>query len=241
MLHVGRCGSTVLGNLLSQNPEIYWDAKLHRKAQELYGDSIKRLDYPQWTKRQFSISRARYYGFEFKILPDQYPAILGTSTKEFLDQCQLIGVTHYILLMRRNTLRHVVSHYASKNRGNWHISQTDSARLQQFTIDIDHITTGSSPGRPLIDYLQEVENTHNEVREILNDQDILEIEYENDIDAKGARFAYHKVCEFLKINPIEVEVINKRVNPFPLRDTIQNYDEITMKLKGTAFEWMLER
>jgi hypothetical protein len=112
--------------------------------------------------------------------------------------------------------------------------------LQQFNIDIDHVTTGSAPGRPLIDYLEEVENTHNAVREILSDQDVLEIEYESDIDTKGAEYAYHKVCNFLKLHPTEVEVKNKRVNPFPLKDSIQNYDEIILKLEGTAFEWMLE-
>ena len=240
MLHVGRCGSTVLANLLDQNPEIYWDAKLHRKAHELYGDDIKSLDYAMWTKRQFLISGDKYYGFEFKILQDQYPAILGTTTRQFLEQCKLIGVTHYILLKRRNTLRHIVSNYASINRKSWHISNTDSVQLQQFTIDINEISTGSAPGRSLVEYLQEVESTHNEVKEILNDQKILEIEYESDIDKNGAEFAYKKVCEYLNIEPVEVEVKNIRANPFPMSATVRNYDEITEKLKGTNFEWMLE-
>jgi len=122
MLHVGRCGSTVLANLLEQNPCVYWDGKLPRKAKQLYGEKAKRLDVARWTKRQFAISGDRFYGFEFKILADQYPAMLGTSTPEFLRVCKEIGVTHYVLLVRRNTLRHVVSHYASLARGSWHTS-----------------------------------------------------------------------------------------------------------------------
>ena len=29
MLHNGRCGSTVVGNLLAQNPNIYWASELY--------------------------------------------------------------------------------------------------------------------------------------------------------------------------------------------------------------------
>ena len=239
MLHIGRCGSTVLANQLDQNPKIYWDAKLHRKAHNLYRDA-KSLDYAVWTKRQFLISGDKYYGFEFKILQDQYPAILGTTTKQFLEQCKLIGITHYILLKRRNTLRHIVSHYASINRQKWHISNIDNVKPKRFTIDINNISTGSASGRSLVEYLQEVDNTHNETKEILNDQMILEIEYESDIDKNGPEFAYKKICEYLGIELADVEVENIKANPFPMRTTVQNYDEIAQKLKGTNFEWMLE-
>ena len=79
MLHIGRCGSTVLANMLVQNPEIYWDGKTARRAHELYGDSVKKLDIAEWFKRQFAISGARYYGFEFKMLRDQYAEIFDKS------------------------------------------------------------------------------------------------------------------------------------------------------------------
>jgi len=240
MLHVGRCGSTVLANLLNQHPDIYWDAKLHRKARELYGNEILNLDYGVWTKRQFSISGARFYGFEFKILFDQYPAILGTTTQAFLETCKDIGVTHYILLKRSNTLRHVVSHYASRHRGNWHVSNSKQVQPHQFGIDIDSVTTGSSPGRKLEDYLQQVDDTHSEVRAILEGEGILEIEYESDIDAAGAENAYRKVCKYFDIAPVEVKIKNRRVNPFNLVDTVLNYRDIEDRLRGTKFEWMLE-
>lgn len=241
MLHVGRCGSTVLARMLAQNPRIYWDGKLHRMARRLYGDT-KHLDWDlAWTRRQFRIAGSRFYGFEFKILQDQYPAILGTTTRSFLQQCKSIGVTHYVLLVRRNTLRHVVSHYAAKNSGRWHLSGSSSAHHGSFAIDVDHITTGSAPGRPLLDYIQEVENAHAEVRAFLSDQDLLELEYEADIDEAGAESAYRRVCAFLGIDATAVEVRNRRVNPFPLADIVENYDEIARRLQDTQFEWMLER
>lgn len=240
MLHVGRCGSTVLANLLMQNPTVFWDGKLHRKALGLYGQRVKDLDIARWTQRQFSISGSRFYGFEFKILADQYSAILGTTTPDFLDICKQIGVTHYILLIRRNTLRHVVSHYASRNRGAWHASTADAVQARKFHLDTTDITTGTAPGRPLLDYLQEVDDAHADIRRLLNDQPFLEIEYETDIDGNGAEYAYHKVCDFLDIEPGAVSVRNVKVNPFPMDDVLENYAEVAGLLEGTEFAWMAE-
>ena len=240
MLHVGRCGSTVLANLRSQNPSIFWDGKLPRRASELYGDEVNTLDTGHWIRRQFTISGDRFYGFEYKILADQYSVMLGTTTPDFLEICKRIGVTHYILLTRRNTLRHVVSHYASKNRGAWHASNTDKIKETRFAIDIEGITTGSAPGRPLLDYLQEVEDAHDGVRRLLAEEKLLDIEYEADIDDKGAEHAYRKVCSFLGVEPSSVNLRNVKINPYSMSRTVENFDEITRTLDGTKFGWMID-
>ena len=239
MLHVGRCGSTVLANQLAQHPDLYWDGKLHRKAFMLYGDAVRDFDTARWTRRQFSISGRRWYGFEFKILQDQYSALLGTTPENFLDICDEIGVTRYILLVRRNTLRHVVSHYASRNRGSWHATTKGSVKNQDFDLDINDITTGSAPGRPLIDYLQEVDEAHAAIRARIPADKLLEIEYEADINDRGAVFAYEKTCAFLGLTPAPAEVKNVKINPFPLTDVLRNYDEVAAALTDTPFAWML--
>lgn len=239
MLHVGRCGSTVLANLLDQHPAIYWDAKLPRVAKGLYGAQLAEMDFPVWTKRQFAISGDRFYGFEFKVLEDQYPALIGLSTGEFLAACREIGVTHYILLARRNTLRHVVSHYASRNRGAWHATEAGAAsRKRSFRLDPDDITTGASPGRSLVDYLAEVETKHDEVRRLLAGERLLEIEYERDVDAAGAEHAYRMTCDFLGIDLAPVDVLNVRLNPYSLSEVLDNHAEIEARLEGTEYAWM---
>jgi len=240
MLHVGRCGSTVLANLLAQNPHVHWDGKLPRKAKQLYGDRTRTLDYAQWIKSQFAISGNRYYGFEFKILADQYPTVFDTTTADFLNSCRQIGVTHYILLVRRNTLRHVVSHYASKSRGNWHAGTNETVQKKEFELDINAITTGSAPGRALPDYLEEVETAHAEIRRILADEAFLEIEYERDIDHRGAEAAYTDICDFLGIERGEVRIQNRKMNPFPLEDVLANYTDVQQALAQTKFAWMSE-
>jgi hypothetical protein len=240
MLHVGRCGSTVLANMLAQDPEIYWDAKLHRKAQSLYGDSLKKMNHKAWLARQFSISGDRFYGFEFKILQDHYPDMAGLNLAEFLGHCRDIGVTHYILLVRRNTLRHVISHYASRNRGKWHFDVNETSQAQRFPLDLDNITTGSGAGRPLETYMRQVDAAHAEVRDILQGEQLLEIDYETDIDEMGAGFAYEKICRFLGKTPREVTIRIRKANPFPISSTLTNYNDLVARLEGTEFAWMLK-
>lgn len=237
MLHVGRCGSTVLADLLGQHPRIHWDGKLPRVAKGLYGARLGHMDFPAWTRTQFEIAGDRFYGFEFKVLEDQYPAVIGMTTPEFLAACREIGVTHYVLLVRRNTLRHVVSHYAAMNKGAWH-SSGGTAKKKSFTLDIESITTGSAPGRPLVDYLREVEDKHDEVRRLLLGERLLEIEYERDLDEAGAPHAYARICKFLGLEPTAVGVRRARVNPFPLSEILDNHGEVIGALERTEFAWM---
>jgi hypothetical protein len=64
--------------MLDQNPDIYWEGKTAHRADEIYGDSVKKLDIAAWFKRQISIFGSRYYG---KFVPG------GLS-----DVCPLISV-----------------------------------------------------------------------------------------------------------------------------------------------------
>ena len=243
MLHIGRCGSTVLANILDQNQEIFWDGKTARKAHELYGASVKSLDISTWFKKQFSISGFRYYGFEFKILSDQYASIFDITVPEFLEICKSIGVTHFVLLYRRNTLNQAISHYSGLANKVWHISSSSGkqASSKSFSIDFEHVTTGSGKGMPLPDYLRDIESTKDEIRKNLSGQNILELEYELDILENSPMVAYQKVCDFLKIPAGEVIVKNKKVLAKSPSNTVENYGDAVRALTGTEFEWMLDR
>lgn len=243
MLHIGRCGSTVLANMLDQNPDVYWDGKTARKAHELYGDAVKNLDISNWFETQFLISGPRYYGFEFKMLQDQYVKIFDITMPELLDIWKSIGVTHYILLYRGNLLNQAISHYSGINNKVWHISSDsgNQAAKKRFPVDFEHITTGSGKGLPLYDYLRDIENSKNEIREILKNQNLLELEYEQDILDNGPMTAYQKICDFLKIPTGDAYVKNKKVLALPPSEAVENYDEAIRALSGTEFEWMLDR
>ena len=241
MLHIGRCGSTVLANMMDQNPDIVWDGKTARKAHEIYGDAVKKLNVSDWFKKQFSISGSRFYGFEFKILNDQYVTIFDKSVPEFLEICKSIGITHFVLLYRTNTLNQAISHYSGMSNKVWHITPGSGKQSsgKSFSIDFSHVTSGSGKGLPLPDYLRDIETTKSEIRSILKDQKLLDLEYERDILEDGPQVAYQKTCEFLGISASEVPVRNKKVLARPPSEMVENYDEAVHALSGTEFEWML--
>jgi len=243
MLHIGRCGSTVLANILNQNPNIFWDGKTARKAHELYGDSVKTLDISAWFKKQFSISGARYYGFEFKMLRDQYVSIFDKTVPEFLEICKTIGVTHFVLLYRSNTLNQAISHYSGLHSKIWHVSPDSGKKVatESFSIDFEHVTTGSGKGSTLADYLRDIENTKKVITTTLQGQNLLELEYERDILEGGPLMAYHRVCEFLNVPAGEVHVKNRKVLALPAPEAVENYGDAIRALTGTEFEWMLDK
>jgi hypothetical protein len=241
MLHIGRCGSTVLADALAQHSKIFWDGKLHRKAHGLYGENVKKIDHERWIKRQSIVSGSRFYGFEFKILEDQYPRMIDVSLDGFLDICRRVGVTHYIVLRRRNTLRHVLSHYASKSRGRWHYSVGENVWPSgKFTLDLDRISTGASSGVPLCEYLHKVESVFESLERLLNERQVLHIEYEADIDSDGPEVAYKKICRFLEIQPEPFKTTNRKIESSPMHNRLMNYASLVSLLSGTKYEWMLE-
>jgi hypothetical protein len=240
MLHIGRCGSTVLANMLHQHPRIYWDGKIYRAAQAMYGRELRGFDYRRWTPRQFAISGGRYYGFEFKFLPGQYCSDIHTDPAEFLASCVPMGVTHYILLQRENTLRQAVSYYSSKARGAWHLAPGGELGPGRFVLDVDHVSTGRDQGRPLAEYLRHADEAYRAVSAALADRASLTLSYEQDIERSGPSEAYRKVCGFLGLAVQPVAVRDKKINPPGLSELVENMDEVRAALAGTPYEWMLD-
>ena len=79
----------------------------------------------------------------------------------------------------------------------------------------------------------------NLLEEQLIDKNVLHLSYEEHIQ-DNPKEAYLKICEFLQIKPKKVDVRLSRTNPYPLKDIIENMDEVRDYLHGTPYEWMLE-
>ena len=62
--------------------------------------------------------------------------------------------------------------------------------------------------------------------------------YEEDIE-KSPLTAYHKVCNYLKIEEQNPEINLKKDNIYKLNEVIENFDELENYLKNTKYEWML--
>ena len=90
MLHNGRCGSTVVGNLLAQNPNIYWASELYEpmfakwkeENQQEFAYLAKEpiVENPmEILKSSMNEATNPYYGFVIK--PSQFFLVNSSATK----------------------------------------------------------------------------------------------------------------------------------------------------------------
>lgn len=239
MLHAGRCGSSVLADLLGQHPGFRWvgepfenmlpayyrmDAR--RRAEAVIGNSLYFRD-------------CRYYGFDSKYLPEQHlhPDLANKTPAEYVALLDRLGFTHYILLDRRNHLRRAISLAIGTQTRLWNTDRSPP-REARARIDPGRFT---SYGRemPLERYFESLEERHGEFRRLLQGHRLLELTYEDDIE-RDPRTAYHKTCAFLGIAPVPVEVRLQRLNRRPARELVENFDELERALRGTRYAWMLD-
>ena len=145
MLHNGRCGSTVVGDLLAQNPNIYWASELYEPIIAKWKEETKQ-EFAYLTKETIvknpiailknSISETTkpYYGVVFK--PFHF-TISGSSATEFLNQSFLLNFTYFILIRRKNRLRIIVSDKVARKKNAWHFYGEDIAKLEKIHLPLN--------------------------------------------------------------------------------------------------------
>ena len=237
MLHLGRSGSTVLGDLLDQHPYVKWDAEIYGPMRKLWngaGDPVQLM-----LNRAAAVPRG-LYGFEFKA----YHAILvGRSLAEMIAAYRAAGVGKFVVLRRENTLRKVASTAVARVTGRFHRTGRDRPPPAPDTptrVRIDpqaHFL--DSETRPLVEFLEGFERFFEELDVLLADADVLKLSYEADIAADPV-VAYRRTCRWLDIAPMPPVMRFAVTTPFPLTEVIENYEEVVAALSGTRFQWMLE-
>ncbi len=243
MFHVGRTGSTVLGGLLDQNEHIRWGHEIYLDIMRTYADQpLQRGDYdpavdPIERVRERAAAAGRdWFGFEVKFV-HLFPFDL--TLPRYIDALGEVGVTHFILLERRNHMRKIVSNHVRRRTGTTHHGKDAKATLTRVRVDVDNVRIPRNRDISLVDCLREFTRDFEQARTLLADRPLLELTYEDDIQ-DDPRVAYRRVCEFLGVEPATVEVELGRTNPFPVRDIIENFDDVAAALAGTEFAWMLD-
>ncbi|MGD1855059.1 MAG: hypothetical protein ACFB2W_12505 [Leptolyngbyaceae cyanobacterium] len=249
MFHIGRSGSTVLGDLLNQSPKILWDGEIYHTYVDWGGQKALRkgespiIDPVQLLHAQKIKARRRYYGFEVKFYHLDRTNI---SLSDYIQQISELGVSHFIILKRKNYLRKIVSSYVSfdKKQANLrtiddsdHHSAETKPTLHKINLNIDSINIDSTQ-KPLLEHLNYYQDRFQTLDTELADQKVLRLTYEEDI-AQGPIDGYQKVCNFLDISQHPVTVQYGKTNPFKLSEIVENFSDVEKALKNTEFEWML--
>ncbi len=268
VFHEGRCGSTILGDLLDQHPKIKWMAEPYWSI--LNSWRMKWLVHRGEEKdilfsKDLLNTYAKMKKGELNILPegeDVFSALetwRKASTEKFLgveiqffeldlfnirfkDYIQNVkekGTPHFIVLERKNQLRTATSFLIAAKNLQFHITSDKKAQVTKIKINPSSMFLKDKE-ITLIEHLQETKRIYSHIKKVLLPEKHLYLSYEEDI-ASDPLVAYKKVCRFLNIQSLEEEAFIRynKTNPFLLKDIIENFDEIVEELKETEFEWML--
>ena len=227
--HSGRCGSTVLTSMLNQHPKIYCAGEILEKYSKRYeglADKSGGWSGGKWRiRRDMLKGGAKVFGFEMKIW---HLSRLGVSISEAMDFLNEINFNKHIVLQRQNYLRVAASGLVLRKTSRSSIKLGSMPTLTKVHIRPEEL---DSVICKLSDFYTKLK--------ILLGQDCLWLLYEKDI-LKAPNIAFQKATDFLGLEPVEATVRLGRTNPYPLREIILNFDEISAHLKGTVHEWMLE-
>lgn len=245
--HVGRCGSSVLGSLLSQHPSIGYSNEIYSRymPRRRVSSSIPTIDSVLKEAEQASLGCELHF-FEVKHLPDQnlglYPEL---KVQDWLNLFFARGYKHHLLMRRRNGLRRILSHLRAAQSGQYVLGASSVlAHGSPITVPLGEIVHGFA-SRTLLGWLEEYERGHKVMRDCLlamrhsyPDFSWLELVYEDQIEP-DPYIAYRDVCSFMELPVVDVHLQQKKINPGCLTDLIANYEEVRDCLSPTCFAWML--
>lgn len=226
----GRSGTTVLGDMLSQNPALAWEQEIFTHA-ALRGTAPVTYDLlPQRLKR------CTHRGFGFAIHPTHI-AGLGLSMENFIDRATGDGIANYILLVRRNSLRRHLSMRAARLAGRFHEFRSDF--WNPTPVKQIHLEVAGKAGRDLLAYFDRLEADYAALRRLLTPHCFIELSYEVDIEPDPT-IGLRKVAAFLDLPDFDPVVRYQRFNPHPLPDIVPNYDEVAELIGTSKHGWMLD-
>jgi len=242
MVHVGRSGSTVVGDMLGRHRKIVWDGEIFQQifqARQIADQSlpvISDVDPVSFAQGRAAGVLTPVYGFEAKFF---HLRALGMDPHHWIEALdERLQPVRYVALRRRNLLRVVVSTLAARASGVWHVRSGREAPATRVRLDPSAVFVNRED-RPLLDLLAEFERDMAQLERTLDGRPLLSLSYEDDVQANPSR-AYERICAFAGLRSEQPQARFRRTSPRPLRDLIQNFDDVAAALHGTSFEWMVE-
>ena len=228
MWHIGRCGSTVVGNLLKQDARIVWGDEIL----EPYSNRVNKKDLQPsaWEgakrliRNRTMTAGSKIFGFEMKIWHLKRIGVETGTALEFLKQQKY---DKHILLERKNYLRVIVSGIIGMTTSKWHSKIGEKPISAKVRLDTKEVH----------ELLQFFSAFCDEMKSVLPENHLL-LTYEDDILPSPLN-AYRKVVNYFELTPREVSVRYQRTNPRDLCEMVLNFEEVRESLKGTEYEWML--
>jgi hypothetical protein len=236
MFHIGRCGSTVLSNMLNQNPAVQCEGEIFNPLMANFENkfipNINDIIIDVKNRKDLPIQL-----FEIKFLEAQHLSLFNINLKEMLDILLSHGFNHFIILERKNYLKRMISHCVAQETKIYHIEKNSSAKLHQIYLNSQAIKVGTRI-QSLLEWFEIFEQSYSELRFLTKNFPTLNLFYEEDVE-KDVQKGYLKICSFFEIAPVNVQCPFIKTNPFSLSETLMNYHEIQELMNENNLQGML--
>lgn len=243
MLHTGRCGSTVLADMLNQHPDIFWAGEIFARMTERHPEvepGPGALDAViEKSRRQGRQSGKRIYGFELKYQPHQHlrPEYLDLTVEESVSRLRRLAFSKFIVLHRENYLRQAISVQIGRQQRQWHAKATPS---KPTPIELNLEAFRPPPRQmSLLEEFRALEGNYEKLKQLLASDQVLYLSYERDI-MDDPRHAYAQCCDFLGVPQDSPQITRARTNPFPYDAMVLNMPAVSALLRNTKYAWMLD-
>lgn len=236
LIHEGRVGSTALGTLLDQQKGLYWDGEVYTKLKERgrsYYDNIFESSEARrsYLEKRSCRSLGIPYGLEIKV----GQLFMGTQTLE--DELSMVrGLfvdSSFVLLIRENAMRRLISVLQGIERGDWHSGRPSDSMV---TINVSNVW-----GVGLAEWLDRFIEERTLVAEALEKMGCspLNLTFEADV-VRDPGIGTKRICEFGGIDYRAGKSLVRESTYRPLAELIRNIDEVRQALAGTEHDWMID-
>jgi LPS sulfotransferase NodH len=243
MFHTGRCGSTVLGNMLNQHSAIFWAGEIFERMTNRHREVVPGREafdtVINKSRRRGRDSGKRIYGFELKYLRQQHlrDEYLNMTLADAIAAMERLRFSRFIVLHRENYLRQAISAEVGRQNKSWH-AKANPQKATRVTLDVHAFWTGMRR-EPLLDWFHCLDENYHRLKDLLADREVLLLSYERDI-LKDPAQAYGKTCAFLGVAAESPQIDLVRTNPFSYDTMVDNMSQVVAVLRGTQYEWMLD-
>lgn len=236
MLHCGRSGSTLLGDMLDQHPDVFWDGEvveklLHKTSQKesvgidhLQGEFSLEDIVNRIANRIRTRSAGRIYGIEIQ---DYHMDFINCSVEDFLINIKEMGFSKFIYL-DRHPIRKMISHLVATQNNEWHINRNQRASRSKIHIVHDRIYIGHR-FTTVKESLDQMIKFKEKSIQFLGADHILKLDYDTDIKFDPME-ALSKVCAHLEIPENKPKLKFAKTADLQLSDLVENYSEVESAL-----------
>ena len=226
VVHVGRCGSTLLAEWLRQAVSgLFIDGEIFAPTRF---DPTKGASPLDVLATRIARARPRRYQFEVKL---RDLATLDVGLSELVEGAHALGVDRTVLLIRKNLLRGYLSAKRADVTRTYHVADRDlqPPRPVRFRVDPWHVIRAVEAQAAAVA----------DARAALDRWRPLELSFEEDLLA-APDATIGRLCGMFGEPPVAVPPPTLRpTTSAPLRALVENYDELAAAVAATDHAWML--